>query len=122
MFEKATRNKLRFPFKGNCTIEDLWDLSLKDLDSIYKTLNAKLRTQQEDSLLEKKSSADTILELKINIIRHVVNIKLEERKAHEASRAKAEQRQKILSILEEKEDDVLRNKPIEELRKLCSQV
>ena len=39
-FEIAIRNKYRFPYKGMITIEDLWDLSVTQLDGIFKTLNA----------------------------------------------------------------------------------
>lgn len=39
IFEFATRNKVRFSFKGLISVEDLWDLSLTNLDSIYKELN-----------------------------------------------------------------------------------
>lgn len=40
MFEIATKNKYRYPFnKGLITTEDLWNLSLKDLDNIFKVLN-----------------------------------------------------------------------------------
>lgn len=34
IFEKATKEKYRFPFKGQVSVEDLWDLKLQDLDSI----------------------------------------------------------------------------------------
>ena len=45
IFEYAVRNKIRFPFKGMISSEDLWDLTLENLDSIYKTLNLKFRLQ-----------------------------------------------------------------------------
>ena len=39
IFEAATRYKYRFPFKGMISVEDLWDLKLQDLDSVFKLLN-----------------------------------------------------------------------------------
>ena len=51
IFERATRMSLRFNFKGLISVEDLWDLSLQDLDSIYKILNSKLKQSSEESLL-----------------------------------------------------------------------
>ena len=37
LFVMATRGKYRFPFKGQISVEDLWDLSVKNLDSIFKS-------------------------------------------------------------------------------------
>ena len=44
LFEIATRNKYRFPFKGWISTEDLWDLSVQNLDGIFKTLNKEFKT------------------------------------------------------------------------------
>lgn len=41
MFEVAVRNKFRFPFKGVISVEDLWDLSVQQLDGIFKTLKSQ---------------------------------------------------------------------------------
>ena len=44
LFEMATRSKLRFPStKGELSVEDLWDLSDKDLDVVYKNLKLNLQ-------------------------------------------------------------------------------
>lgn len=51
LFEIAIRNKYRFPFKGWISTEDLWDLSVQNLDSIFKTLNKEFKTTGEESLL-----------------------------------------------------------------------
>ena len=72
IFEFATRNKVRFPFKGMISVEDLWDLSLTNLDSIYKTLNKQVKQSEEESLLSTKASVDTELEVQIAIVKHIV--------------------------------------------------
>jgi len=47
MFRTATRSKLRFSASmGYVTTEDLWDLSLIELNSIAKDLNAKLKNEK----------------------------------------------------------------------------
>ena len=119
MFEIATKKKFRFPFRGMISTEDLWDLSLTDLDAIYKTLNAQKKAKaDEDSLLSTKTNEDIELNLKIDIVKHIVSVKLEEKAAKDAERAKRVQKQKIMSILAEKEDEALHGKSIEELQKM----
>lgn len=118
MFEKASRLKLRFNYKGLCTAEDLWDLPLRSLDSIFKELNAQLRTQKEESLLEKRSQADELLDLAISIVKHVVEVRLQEQKEREAAGEKAAHKQKLLGIIADKQDTELREMPLDELKKL----
>ena len=48
MFEIATRNKFRFPFKGVISTEDLWDLSVESLDNVFKTLNSEMKKTKEE--------------------------------------------------------------------------
>ena len=38
IFEYATKNRLRFPYKGSQSVEDLWALSVEELDKLFKTL------------------------------------------------------------------------------------
>ena len=122
MFEIAVRNKFRFPFKGAISVEDLWDLSVQQLDGIFKTLKSQEQKAQEESLLETRTPEDEILKIKIEIIRHIVTVKLDE--ANQAERAKEmrDQKQKILGILAEKQEDDLRNKTPEELCAMLEQL
>ena len=99
IFEYATRNKVRFPFKGMISVEDLWDLSLTNLDSIYKTLNKQIKQSEEESLLATKTNVDTELEVQVAIVKHIVSIKLEEQEAREKAAVKKAQKQKIMSII-----------------------
>lgn len=81
MFEIATRNKFRFPFKGMISTEDLWELSVENLDNVFKTLNSEMKKTKEESLLSTKSKDDEVLELKIEIVKHFVMVKQEEKRS-----------------------------------------
>lgn len=118
MFEYATRNKVRFPFKGLISAEDLWDLSLTNLDSIFRALNKQVKLSEEESLLNIKTTEDKELDVQIAIVRHVVKIKLEEQEAREKALIKNEQKQKIMSIIAAKQDEALHNSSVEDLRKM----
>lgn len=118
IFEYAVRNKIRFPFKGMISAEDLWDLSVENLDSIYKTLNKQVKQSKEESLLNVKTNVDTELEVQIAIVKHIVSVKLEEQEAREKAVAKKAQKQKIMSIIAAKEDEALQNSSVDDLRKM----
>lgn len=122
MFEQASRLKLRFNFKGQSTAEDLWDMPLQALDQIFKGLNAQLKAQKEESLLETKSKEDEILDLKISIVKHVVEVRLREQKAREDEVSKAAKKQKLLGIIAEKQDANLREMSVEDLTKLVDEL
>lgn len=122
MFIKASREKMRFPYKGLATVEDLWDLTVTELDKIYKLLNTKAKQAQEESLLEVKSSEDEELTAQIEIIKYIVSVKLEEKKAAEMAKERKEQKQKIMSVLASKQDEALQGKSIEELEKMLDEL
>lgn len=116
MFVYATRNKVRFPYKGSITTEDLWDLSVTELDKIYKTLNAQVKQTQEESLLDSKNEVDELLENQIGIIKYIVGTKLQEQEARDKAAEKAAQRQKIMAIIAKKQDESLENASLDDLQ------
>lgn len=118
MFEIAARNKFRFPFKGMISTEDLWDLSVENLDNVFKMLNSEMRKTKEESLLSTKSKDDEVLELKIEIVKHIVAVKQEEKEVREKKFLDRERNQKIMSIIAAKQDEQLHNMSVEELQKL----
>lgn len=117
MFEFAAKNKIRFSYRGLMTTEDLFDLNLRDLDYIYKCLMEEKKTSEVESLIEKKTE-NTVLECKIELVKYVFNQKVEEKKAAEAKAENAAKKQKILEILEKKQDAELEGKSADELKKL----
>lgn len=120
MFEKAVRMKLRFNYKGLCSVEDLWDLPVTSLDSIYKELNKRAKTEKEESLLDKRTKADDLLDLQIGIVKHIVKTKLKEQEDRENAAMKREKKQKLLSIMAEKQDKALYDMPLEDLEKMVN--
>ena len=120
MFEYAIRNKVRFPFKGLISVEDLWDLTPTNLDSIYKTLNKQVKQSEEESLLNTKTNVNTELEVQIAIVKHIVSVKLAEQEAREKAVAKREQKQKIMEIIAAKQDESLHNASVEELQAMLN--
>lgn len=121
MFEIAARNKFRFPFKGMISTEDLWDLSVENLDNVFKTLNSEMKKTKEESLLSTKSKGDEVFELKIEIVKHIVMVKQEEKEAREKKFLNRERNQKIMSIIAAKQDEQLHNMSVEELQKLLAE-
>ena len=122
IFEYATREALRFPYKGMQSVEDLWKLSVRELDSIYKTLNKQVKQSEEESLLSTKVSVDTELEVQISIVKHIVSVKLAENEAAERASAKKAQKQKIMSIIATKENEALQNSSIDDLKKMLDEL
>jgi len=122
MFEVATRNQFRFAFKGMISVEDLWQLSPRDLDTIFKSLNSELKKVKEESLLETKSMEDQILDVKIQIVKHIFNIKQEEEKLRVEAKQNKEKKQKLMEILASKQDQDLLNKSSEDIQKMIDEL
>lgn len=120
MFEIATRTKMRFPYKGQISVEDLWDLSVKDLDNIFKTLNTYAKKSQEESLLATKTKEDETVSVQIEIVKYIVNTKLAEADAAKQSRELKEKKQKIMEIMSAKQDEALHNMSVDELQEMLN--
>lgn len=122
VFEIATRNKYRFPYRGQISVEDMWDLSVSELDKIFKTLNKQVKTAQEESLLETKTKEDETIENQIAIVRHIVSVKQREANDRLREKERKAQKQRIMEIMADKEDEALKSKSTEELRKMLQEL
>lgn len=122
LFEVATRENYLFPFKGMINVIDLWDLSLTNLDSVFKTLNAEVKKSEEESLLNAKTKEDEDLTNKIEIIKYIVNKKLAEKEARENEKKNKEKRQRILEIKAKRQDEALENMSDEDLDKMLAEL
>lgn len=122
MFDKASRLRLRFNYKGVISTEDLWDLSLQELDFIYKGLMAQKKALNVDSLLTTPTPADDLLELKLDIVRFVFNAKQDEADSRKAAAEKKAKKQKLLDVLSQKQDSALAEMSIEDIQKAINEL
>lgn len=120
LFEIATKEKYRYPYKGLATTEDLWDVSISGLDSIYKTLKAEARARSEESLLSKKTKEEDETLNKIAIVQYIFAEKMAEKVRAEKAAENRKQKQRILEIINEKQDASLKDKSIDELKDMIN--
>jgi len=123
MFEQASRFKLRFDSpKGLLSVEDLWDLPLSskvgkaNLDDVARAVHLKLRNDNTISFVEASSKEDPVSQLQLDILKRVIAVRLAENEARANASARKERKQKLLGILERKEDEQLIASSPEEIR------
>ena len=99
MFEQAARLKLRFAVgtRVNLTVENLWDLPLTnvkggDLDHIAIELQEKLSTNEKSFVVQQSKSKETqVNQLKFDIVKYIIDVRLEEQKAVNFERQRAQE-------------------------------
>ncbi len=126
IFEQATRAKLRFATpKGTLSVEDLWELPLTsktgqaNLDDIAKGLHRELKASDEVSFVEEKTTANTVTNLKFEVVKSVIDTLVVERKNAQETRVRSEKKQQILSLIAQKENEKLAGSSLDELRALA---
>ncbi len=116
LFEIATRNKMRFPStKGELSVEDLWDLSDKDLDVVYKNLKDQEVKSSEESLLD-DANVDQKLTVAIGIVRYIFTTKRKEKLAEKERINKKLTQRKYIDALSKKQDEAIEKMSEAELR------
>ena len=118
LFIMASRNKYRFNYKGQQSVDDLWDMGLDALDSIYKSLNKELKNSNEESLLNTKTKATEETEAKIEIIKYIVATKQAEARAKVDAKAKREKLAKLYELKERLENKTMENMTVDEIQNM----
>ena len=122
IFETAVFDRYRYNSpKGNLTTEDLCDLPLTSkngicLDSIAKSLNKRIKETEEDSFVHPKNNTTSKeLETKLEIVKHIIKVRLDAAEAKVNAREAKIQRENIMNLIAGKKNEELQNKSIEEL-------
>lgn len=117
-FERASRGKLRFTTnRGQLLTEDLWDLKLEDLDNLAINLNKQVKEKEENSFITttRKTKAVEDIELRFDIVKHIIDVKLSEKAAAENKKLVNAKREKLEELLDAKRNEALASKSIEEI-------
>lgn len=121
MFDKVTRLKLRFESnKGLLSVEQVWDLSLTALNEMAKSLSRQVKAAEtdEEDFIGTKSNVDSELQLRFDVVKHIIGVKLKERDdSKDAAQRKADN-QVILELIQRKKQQELEGKSVEELEAL----
>jgi hypothetical protein len=122
-FEKASRVKLRFTTsKGALSTEDLWDFSLTSLDTVAKAVNKELKNEAEESFISARTTSNTLMELRLEILKHIIAVKLAEK---EATVLRTEKQAKIAQLKElamHKANEQLSQKSLDEIQKMIAEL
>jgi Spy/CpxP family protein refolding chaperone len=115
MYKVAVQNKYRFQYKGLVSVEDLYGLTVEELDKIYQGLMAQKQAANNVSLLTKRDAV-------IAIITDIVADKLAAADARKVAAEKKAKRQQIMGIIADKQNEALRSMSPEELEKMLSEL
>ena len=120
LFKLAAKEKYRFPFRGNISVEDLFDLTTSQLDVVYKELKSQVK-ESSDSLLKEVSTEDKELKNKIEIVKTIFEDKKTEAVQKEQVLAEKQRKERIKELIAQKKDQDLVDKSIEELEAILGE-
>ena len=115
-FKLASQQKLRFQTaRGPLTTEQLWDLSVNDLDALAVSLETEHNQSGKKSFLTKTSTKDKTAKLKFDIVLDILTTKVDEMQAASEALEIREHNKKIIALISEKQDESLKGKSIKQL-------
>ena len=119
IYKQASEIKLRFnTSKGVLSVEQLWDLSQAQLETVIKSVKKTLNTSTDTGLefLEETSTVDPIEELRFNILKDVYITKKAAAETLRKAKDVKEHNEKIMSLIKQKEEEDLGKLSVDELR------
>lgn len=115
-FKLASQQKLRFQTsKGSLSTEQLWDLSLNDLDTLAVSLEEEHKKSGRKSFLVRSSTKDKTSKLRFDIVLDILSTKVEDANAASEAQEIREHNKKIVNLISEKKEESLKGKSIAEL-------
>ena len=132
IFEIASREDYRFNSAiGFLDVSDLWKLPLAssnehkpNLNSIAIAISKSLKEFTEESFIEEittsKQKQKQMKEIQLEIVKHIIKTKQEERKLTQEANEKASKKQTIMGLIAQKKNEQLSQASVEELEALLN--
>lgn len=126
IFAEATRKKVRFSTGviGDISVEQLWDLPLNtskddkpDLDKVSQIVLDEQEGSKRKSLVNPRSEKNSLIDLKIEVLTYIIDVKTKEKELKELEIANKEKLEKLKAIREKKQDQSLEGLSLEEIDK-----
>ena len=133
LFRKAIENKWRFSVPGRnvLSLEELYDLPLSgnngtNLDTVANVINNQLQAKRgKVSFVTNNTQNDrevAELEDKLELVKDVIQVKLERNAARQEQVAKASEKAMLEAFLVQKQTEALANMSEEEIRKRLAEL
>ena len=133
LFRKAIENKWRFSVPGRnvLSLEELYDLPLSgnngtNLDTVANVINNQLQAKRgKVSFVTNNTQNDrevAELEDKLELVKDVIQVKLERNAARQEQIAKASEKAMLEALLVQKQTEALANMSEEEIRKRLAEL
>lgn len=119
MYKQASKEQLRVQTsKGLLSVEQLWDLSVTELDKTAVALQAAYEESGKKSFLVKRSVKDKVAKLKFDVVLDILQTKVEEEAAEREKVENKAHNAKIDALIAEKEDEELKKLSAAKLKSL----
>lgn len=122
VFAQASRKKVRFEValskrKVSAVVssEELWDLSLEDLNTAAIACYNQLQASAV-SFIGEPVESDTLAQLKLDVIKYIIAVKKEEAQLAKTLAEKAVKKQLLAQHIFDKQNQALSSKSLEELQ------
>jgi len=130
LFIKASREKWRFQTtKGEVMVEDLWDYetdsdrpNVTTLDTIAVAIDQQLTNTPKKSFVKTRSSANIKLELQLELLKYIIQVKMEEKAAKNLRKAQLEKLSLLRELEAEDQIKALKEMTPEERQKMIAEL
>lgn len=118
LFQQASRRKLRFDSSiGQLSTEQLWELTLPQLNDLAVSLSRKVKDVSTESFIQTETKVPKELSLRFEIVKAIIAVKLEEADKAKKSAERKIQRDKLLNALANKQGEKINNMSIKAIEK-----
>jgi hypothetical protein len=93
---------------------------MPNLDDIAISLSQKLRDSTTTSFVSETKTANKELQLKFDVVKAVIATRLAEKEEAQKARLNSEKKQKILALIDQKENEKLAGQSLEDLKALAN--